>query len=310
MTTTKAAVMLSLLLPLAPGLSRASETAAFLKVGVGARALGMGGAYTAIANDVNAIGWNPGGLAGLSKRELGIMDAELTNDIRLDFLGYAQPLSYGTIGVGALRLSQGTIETRDENGKLNGSYTAADTAVTLSYGAKLWMGGQLGATVKVVQSQIANASAQTYAVDIGGMQQLALRGPGVPIVAFAVQNLGPGMKFLDQTSQLPLTATLGLGYRLPAGMTLALDYRQRPYSHTSELSIGTEYALFSNFALRGGYGSTQSQARATAASGGAAALNGVSMGFGVRLNNYTLDYAITPFGDLGNVQRFSLGARF
>lgn len=303
----------SLVILLASGLAQvavAGETAAFLKVGVGARALGMGGAHTAIANDVNAMGWNPGGLAGLSKRELGIMDAELSNDVRLDFLGYAQPLSYGTLGVGALRLSQGTIESRDASGKLNGSFTAADTALNVSYGARLWSGAQLGGNVKVIQSQIANASAQTYAVDVGGMQQLARRGLGVPIVAFAVQNLGPGMKFLDQTSQLPLTAALGLGYRLPAGLTLAVDYKHRPYSHTSEISVGTEYSLFSNFALRGGYGSAQSGGTAATSARGAAALNGVAMGFGVKVYGYSLDYAITPFGELGNVQRFSLGARF
>ena len=38
------------------------EGAAFLKLGVGARAVGMGGAYTAIADDVNSMGWNPAGI--------------------------------------------------------------------------------------------------------------------------------------------------------------------------------------------------------------------------------------------------------
>ncbi|MBI5244034.1 MAG: UPF0164 family protein, partial [Elusimicrobia bacterium] len=44
--------------------------AAFLKIGTGARAEAMGGAYTAIADDVNALYYNPGGLAALKKSEL------------------------------------------------------------------------------------------------------------------------------------------------------------------------------------------------------------------------------------------------
>ena len=45
-------------------------------------------------------------------------------------------------------------------------------------------------------------------------------------------------------------------------------------------------------------------------SGGLSALCGLAAGFGVKAYGYSLDYAITPFGELGNVQRLSLGARF
>lgn len=289
--------------------AQANETAAFLKVGVGARPQGMGGAYTAVANDVTAMAWNPAGLGGLSRREVGIADAQLTNDMRLDFLAYAHPTARGTFGVAATRLSQGAIESRDAAGKLNGSYTAADTAISLSYGARLLSDVQLGGNLKMIESRVAEASAQTFAVDFGAIRQLAARGPGTPTVAFAIQNVGPGMRFLDEAAHLPLTGVAGLGYRLPVGLTLALDVKHRPYSHATEVSAGTEYSVFSNFALRGGYGSARNTGAAVNA-GGAANLNGVAVGFGVRVNAYTLDYAITPFGELGNVQRFSLGARF
>lgn len=289
--------------------SYAAETASFLKVGVGARPLGMGGAYTAIANDINAMTWNPAGLGGLSKRELGIMDAELALGTHLGFAGYAQPTKYGTIGAGVLHLSQSGLTSRDESGRQTGGYSAADTAVNLSYGYKLAEGTRLGGNAKFISSNIDANSAQTFAFDLGAMRDLNLRGPGVPMVGFAIQNLGPGMKFGDQREDLPLALAGGLGYRLPAGVTLAADYRYRPNLRQSEVSFGTEYGLFSNFTLRGGYGTGQNGGTAVT-SGASSAFNGVAMGFGLKFRDYSLDYALSPFGQLGNVQRFSLGARW
>ena len=287
----------------------ASETAAFLKIGVGARAVGMGGAYTAVANDASAMTWNPAGLGSVSRRELGVSDAELGNNTRLAFVGLAQPGKLGTFGVGLLRLTQGAIESRDASGRLDGSITAADTAVNLSYGAPISAGTRLGASIRFIQSQIAEVSAQSFAIDVGGMRELNGPGPGVPLVAAAIQNLGPGMRFLDETSQLPLTAALGLGYRLPAGLMLALDYRHHPYSHSSELAAGTEYAVLSSFVLRAGYAGRQATGR-TLKTRDTFALNGVALGFGVRFHGNSVDYSASPFGEFGNVQRFSLSARF
>ena len=101
---------------------------------------------------------------------------------------------------------------------------------------------------------------------------------------------------------------MGAAYRLPTGLTFAVDYKQRPNLRTSEVSVGTEYALLSGFALRAGYGSARALNNG---SSGLTALGGMAAGLGFRSKTgYSLDYSITPFGELGNVQRFSLGARF
>jgi len=301
--------LIAALLALAPASGAAEETAAFLKIGVGARALGMGGAYTAVANDVNSIAWNPAGLAGVGKRELGVTHTQLAADTRYDVLAYGQALSYGTLAVSGGSLGQGAIDSRDDSGHAAGSFTAGDSVVNVGYGAKLALGMRLGGAVKYVQSRIASYSAQTYAVDLGGQYELGYQGPGVPIVAAAVQNVGPGMRFLDQRSALPLTVAAGTAYRLPLGLTFAADYKYHPNLRSSEISVGTEYSLLSNFAIRGGYGSARALNGGTT-TGAAASLNGMAAGFGIRMLGYTVDYSITPFGELGNVQRFSLGARF
>lgn len=161
--------------------------------------------------------------------------------------------------------------------------------------------------MKYVQSVIGSDSASTLAVDLGGQYSLASAGPGTPLLGIAVQNLGRGLRFADQTDPLPLTVAVGAGYRLPAGLILALDYKQRPHARTSEVGFGTEYAILTGFALRAGYGTGQVLNNGA---GDMSALNGMAGGFGLKMSSYSLDYSITPFGTLGNAQRFSFGARF
>ena len=91
---------LAVMLVLAAQAAWAAETASFLNVGVGARGLGMGGAYTALADDANALYWNPAGLSKLEKREFTASHAELFENTWLDFLAYAHPTSQGTFAAG------------------------------------------------------------------------------------------------------------------------------------------------------------------------------------------------------------------
>lgn len=301
-------IILAVLLCALPATAFASETASFLKLGVGARAVGMAGAYTAIADDVNALAWNPAGLSALEKRELGAMHAEMAEQTRYGFAGFAQPSKYGTFAVGGVYLDHGSLDGRDANGRPTSYYGASDQAVSLGWGSRLETGLRLGGVVKYIRSAIGGTSAQGFALDLGGQYALSSVGPGVPLLGLAVQNLGPGLKFEDHTSQLPLTVAVGAGYRLPKGLTLAMDFKQRPHAKESEFSAGAEYALLTNFALRAGY--TTTQAESGSSMGDFSALNGFATGLGFKVRGCSLDYSFTPMGELGNVQRFSLGARF
>lgn len=291
-----------------PVFAQATETASFLKVGVGARALAMGGAYTAVADDASAAAWNPAGLAAVSTREAALSHSELTSDTRHDYIGYAHPIGSGVIGAAGTYLSQGRIQGRDANGAVLGGYSASDMAVAFSYASKIGSDIRLGTNVKYIRSSIADTSAQSGAVDLGGQYVLSgLRGPGVARVGVAVQNLGPAMRFLDQSSRLPLTLAAGAAYRLPSNLTVALDYKNRPHSSDSEFNVGGEYAALTYFSLRAGYKTAKASADGVGTLG---ALNGFSMGFGLKVRTYGLDYSFTPAGELGNVQTLSFGARF
>ncbi|MCK9997375.1 MAG: UPF0164 family protein, partial [Candidatus Krumholzibacteria bacterium] len=71
----------------------------FMENGGGARALGMGGAFTAVADDPSTTFWNPAGLATLPDRELLLMHSERFGDlIDRDFIAYTQPVGWSLFG--------------------------------------------------------------------------------------------------------------------------------------------------------------------------------------------------------------------
>lgn len=110
----------------APG----ETTANFLKLGIGARALGMGEAFSAVADDASAVYWNPAGLAQLGRQEAVLMHAEHVEEIHLEFLGYAFPLApMRVVAARATYLSTGKIEAFGASGnplaRLPASYDLA-----------------------------------------------------------------------------------------------------------------------------------------------------------------------------------------
>jgi len=279
--------------------------AAFLKIGTGARPTAMGEAYTALADDVNALYYNPGGLARLPKRELGATHTEWLLGSKFDFIGYAHPTTFGTFGLGLTRLTAGGQEGRDANRQTTGGFEASDMAYALAFSRKLGGGGtSLGANLKFLQSRIGNYSASTVAMDFGAQHQLKSRPMTLGV---SLLNVGQGMRYLQQRDPLPLTMSAGAAYRMGGVLQMAVDVRHEVPDRRTSVGIGSEYAVFPSFALRMGYGS----GLAGMSGGGAlGALGGVGGGFGLKLGNYRADYTFTPFGELGNAQRISLGARF
>ena len=83
----------------------ARYTADFLTLGVGARALGMGGAGTVLSDNAYAPYWNPAGLGQLTRYEVSFMHSTLNGEDAYDFVGYVHPLKKrGAIGVSWLRV--------------------------------------------------------------------------------------------------------------------------------------------------------------------------------------------------------------
>src|SRR5262245_49352629 len=69
--------------------------AEILKIGVGARAIAMGEAYTAMADDVSSLYWNPAGLALMQERTASFMYNQMVRDMSYQNAAIGIPLENG-----------------------------------------------------------------------------------------------------------------------------------------------------------------------------------------------------------------------
>lgn len=277
---------------------KGTSGAQFLKLGAGARAAGMGEAYSALAEDADALYWNPAALTNVAGRSVTFSHSALFGELGYDFLGYAQPLGGGTMGVGVQYLSAGKVmETDDLGFETGGTMRPRDMAVSLGYAHNIG-GTALGLSVKYIDSRL-DASASAFAADIGAQVSLSPRLK----LAFAAQNLGGKLKFDEKSDPLPMNFKLGSSWKLGGTWLSSLDVNF-PRDNKPFAGLGVEYRLRSGewaFSGRTGYNT-----RAAGDISGA----GLSVGGGAGFRSTRLDYAFTPFGAIGAVHMISLAASF
>ncbi|MDX1531227.1 MAG: PorV/PorQ family protein, partial [Rhodothermales bacterium] len=186
----------------------------FLAGGVGARALGMGGAYVALASDVTAGYWNPSGLSATRYPEAAYMHAErFSGIVQFDYGAVAVPINArSTVGVSFFRSGVDDIPNTLEawtNGQPDPSkvsfFSAADYAFFVSYARRLRENLSVGATAKVIHRGLGDfANAWGYSVDVGARYRI-----GRFIVAANVQDVTGMLQSwsIDEAELAPLRDT-------------------------------------------------------------------------------------------------------
>jgi hypothetical protein len=92
----------------------------FLKVGIGAKQEGMGGAQVAVAEDVNSVYWNPAVLGSVSATELSFMHLSLFEGIGYEYLAIGYPISEdSTIGLQIMYMNYGSMDKTLEDASGN-----------------------------------------------------------------------------------------------------------------------------------------------------------------------------------------------
>jgi hypothetical protein len=282
-----------------PGVALAAEPGetglAFLKIGVGARAAAMGEAYAAVAQDATAIYWNPAGIANAPGPEFHASHNEWISDVRYEYIAAVQGKKGQAFGAHLGLLHMGELEGRDNDGNFTESFRAYDLTAGLTWARRLSRSFELGVTGKVLYEKIFDYSATGWALDGGVRYRTGLKGL---TMAATASNLGPEMKFIDESFLLPINLRLGTAYRTRSvleGLILAADVKF-PNDTGARGHVGAELQLHEIFALRGG-----------AKLGYDEELG--SVGFGINYRDFGFDYAYTPFSDtseLGDAHRVSV----
>jgi len=276
-----------------------TTAADILKIGVGARAIGMGEAYVAQADDVSSLYWNPAGLALMQERQASFMYDQMYQGSTFQNAAIGIPLESGAIGGSLSYQSFGDIQGYATDGTVTSNQSAYSAVGTLG---AAWLGNQwsAGANVKGIQEKLADEKANGAAFDLGGnaIYPKPVLG-GTLRMGAVVQNLGSGMKFEQQSDPLPMDWKVGLAavQMMDKKLNVSLDYTT-PKDDSGYVSGGLEYWLFPFIALRTGYVANKTEG------------SGMRAGLGLRIKGLSFDYAYAGQGELGMSHRYELSFRF
>jgi len=315
----------------------------FLKIPAGARASGLGEAFTALADDASSIYWNPAGLSSVRSKEFTVSHNIWFQNITHSYVAFAMPLDMdtfpepfakNTLGFSITYLGMDDIERRSSNTlDPEGNFGASDLAVSLAfsrnmvklYGRPL----SVGATLKFIRQKIDSYTADAVAADLGVIYPFSMGS--LPFrFGMTVQNFGTPVKFLDESYPLPLTFKTGVSfmplaaYHLPLGLSLDVAF---PNDSDAYWSLGTEYSAGQLLSLRVGYASRNDMNKDilmgtsfskidsnmsifTGFMAGVGFNIPLSRGYSAVKNRMSLDYAFVPYGELGETHRISLGVKW
>ncbi len=154
MIKTKILILTILMSGLVFSQSKVGTTAAnFLTIPVGPRAAGMGGAFTAVANDVTTAYWNPGGLSRIGKIEFAASFAQWIAGTKLNWFGLNYQIDEDdafALSIDQLDYGQSEVTTPDQPDGTGENWSASDLAFSLSYARNLTDRFSIGGTVKYI----------------------------------------------------------------------------------------------------------------------------------------------------------------
>lgn len=241
------ALWLVFIRPVCGETGKAGYAGSYLKPGLGARAVGMGNAYTAIAEGAEGVFFNPAGLAIFPSREAVFTYNSLTLDRRLMGASIVTRVrNQAMLGVSWLHSSVGEVPMRDSDRNPAGNMPNGNNVFGLSFAKKFGDFFAAGTNLRYLHSKLEEFGAFAIAVDLGAIASYEKRGS----IGLCISNLGSSFRWQDWAGanaeyedKLPFRLRLGAAaYWLDEKIITALDI-EKDEKLDPLIHIGGEYWL-------------------------------------------------------------------
>ena len=272
-----------------------------LAIPVGSRGTSMGGAVVANSYGIDALYWNPAGLAYTYGSEAMFSHLSYLADIDVNYGAAAVAIEdFGTIAVSAKVVSIGDMEetTQDMPYGTGRVFSPTLAVIGLSYARVLTNRVSFGATFHYIREDIFEVSASGMAVDVGFMYESGWRGLKM---GFTMKNYGPEMSFSGrgferitdgrptaaESASFDLPSSINFGVSYPVFMDdvnrfeVAGNFRSNNYAN-DYWQGGAEYSYDDRYFLRAGYNFADADEW----------LYGASLGAGLRLSLGDTDVSV------------------
>jgi hypothetical protein len=341
--TKRTAIILAVLLSFSAGIHAAEyggvTAAPYLNIGMGARPSGMGEAYTAVVDNVDATWWNPGALVKVENPQFALMHNQNFGGTSYEYLGLGFPAEqlgldiWGTIGITALLVKVDDVPQTKETGAdgvwgeysteqeaRNETYGAGGTVLGISYS---WQAAKMlavGATFKMINQKVALEEGWIPALDIGILSNTNVKGFDIGVVFQNISFMQMNQVQGAPDAPLPLNLKFGVAYKAPRLFTPESDPRDKfifaldaiwplqPANMPFRINVGMEYAInLGDNILKPRLGYKFNGQNFISDLG---AMAGLTAGFGLSRNfdgvDVSLDYAYIPYGILGDSHRIGM----
>ena len=288
----------------------AAEPDAFVQDGFGARGPALAGAYTALADDVDGIYWNPAGLSRLGKSEISTMYSPNQIEVHRSYVAAGTPLgSFGALAAGWYHLGSNGIELTNETQPIGFSDLSND-AYYISWGGNVSPNLAVGVTAKRLSFSFDSFSESGWGADAGAQYRLRWFSAGLAVTDLVQTHLtgnsilGNGSVSEDVPRRVHVGGALtwpeeGVNpeqaWGIPVRFNLCLDgLIPLEGDDSKEARPGGEVWILDHVAIRGGW----------------MPQIGPTWGAGIKFANVSFDYAILIDPDLTNQNRFSFAFYF
>lgn len=268
----------------------------FLKLGVGARALAMGEAYSSICNDGTAVVYNPARLNSDSINNVTLMYNSAMQDLSNNFIGAKLKIKKFGLGFGLFKTTVSGIEIRTMPGAPIDKFDAQNLSMNVSICYEIYSNLSIGVTSKLIYEKIYLDEASGAGFDIGTnyiKDNLSF--------SFVLSNLGSVNELKSVSTKLPTAVRFGGAYNFKNNnfnFILALDGYRVLDGGNLHINSGGEVSYKDLLFIRLGYQTAYDN-------------KGITTGIGLKYKSILMDYAFIPYSEsFGTSNTISLGFNF